>query len=319
MISSPMVAMVSSPIAATPRRDSRMRTGLALVLLLATASSASCHNGDAERSQQEAASSSAERALVRAAFQRARGYIVAAPKLELDEIWVAQQAARLVADDEFAAQLEGKVSSQRESLYFRLLDPKAAPPALPDDASHGLARFFNNLMTPFAEPWERGLQWLRRFVGEDVSGYILTHQLLALEWALALDRTLPRDLDQQRPKLVAKIRSEQQADRGGYSDLYAERAFVLALFGQASVTELREWALVIAGAQQDDASWGNPPITYSYDGQSRTAQRPMHAVVLCAAAMGAYLAVVDTGPLSKAAPSSADMADQPQRGRSARK
>lgn len=59
----------------------------------------------------------------------------------------------------------------------------------------------------------------------------------------------------RRNTLLERIATEQRADTTA-SDLFAERASTLLLYGAPDRTEVRRWVDVLAAAQKPDGTWG---------------------------------------------------------------
>ncbi|MBC8355538.1 MAG: DUF4735 domain-containing protein [Planctomycetes bacterium] len=110
-------------------------------------------------------------------------------------------------------------------------------------------------------------QKLRSFIAEDHSGYILTHQILAMLWAESVGCTPPIEWHARKEELVHRVLHEIEADAGTNLDLFVERLAVVALAGY--VDELRsDWVERILAAQRYDGFWQTPDetITMSFRG-----------------------------------------------------
>ncbi len=97
---------------------------------------------------------------------------------------------------------------------------------------------------------------------------MLTHQFLAIEWARSVGCRVPDAWRERQEELAAEVWAEFASDRR-FSDLFVERAAVVALAGRAR--ELRpDWIEWILDAQRADGCWEAPPETYQIQFRGQT-------------------------------------------------
>ena len=213
-----------------------------------------------------------------------------APAMEPGEAWLLQRLARARPDDAalgaLMARTEQRLAGHRAA---RLLQPDAAPFALPEDPGRGIVRLATYIFAPVGAPAARAAAFIDDFTATPGVGYVLTHQWLVLEWAHGLGLGLPAAVAARRDDLLERIAAEQRAD-SQFSDLFAERAALLLAFGQPSAAAAGGWVEVIAAAQPADGRWVSGRSALAYDGQHATASHPwVHTTGFVAAAMGFYL------------------------------
>jgi hypothetical protein len=117
------------------------------------------------------------------------------------------------------------------------------------------------------EPDEVALERLGAFAAREESGYALCHQLLALGWYEATGRRLTDEIETRRAELLRKLEAEQRAD-STVSDLFAERASTLLLYGAPERIETRRWVNALLEAQQSDGTWLLQPHKLAFDGEA---------------------------------------------------
>jgi len=212
-----------------------------------------------------------------------------APAMEVGEAWFLQQLAAQRDDADLRALVADTERRLATHEAARLLRRDAAPIALPEDPGRGIARLATYVYAPLGEPADRAIGFIDDFTATPATGYVLTHQILVLEWARHVGVALPDAVWQRRDGLLARIAAEQAADTQ-FSDLFAERAAILLAFATPERGEADRWIDVIAPAVQPDGRWLSTRSPIAYDGQQATANHPwVHTTGFVAAATGFYL------------------------------
>ena len=212
-----------------------------------------------------------------------------APAMEIGEAWMIAQLAAERADPplrDLAAATGQRLAGHRAS---RLLRRDAAPLDLPEDPGRGIARLATYIYAPAGHPPERAAAFIDAFTAAPATGYVLTHQLLVLDWAASAGLALPAAVTARRAALLERIAAEQAADTT-FSDLFAERAAILLAFAAPPAAEADRWLAVIAAAAPADGRWVSGRSAIAYDGQTASASHPwVHTTGFVAAAAGYYL------------------------------
>jgi arylsulfatase A-like enzyme len=253
-------------------------------------------------------------ARARATFDAARATLLAAERTEVDAVWFAQLVLRVRPDPELAAWVATHVALHEGEPFHRIIDPGATSRhPLPDEPGHGIARWSNLLLASVEEPEQRALRWLAEYLEPDESGYILTHQLTALVWAEAIGRPLPESLRGKRAHYLARIAAEQARD-AEFSDLWVERAALLAAFGRPDGASLAAAAERIVENHLGNGDFGDGASEIQYDGHTLVADHQReHLRGLAMIVLAHYLAGVEP-PAATPAKLRADMpADLPAR------
>lgn len=238
----------------------------------------------------------------RRAFEAARQWWLAFEEYRVDQTWLLMEMLERRPDP----MLEKKVAKERERLtphsaFSRLLDPEL-PPHRVDPSfempKSGPWRVLLFMGASFVEPEEKGLELLREFMAyRGTEGYALTHQLVMLVQWEHMGRQVPPDMEARRSEVIDAIRREQASD-DTFSDLYAERAMLLAMYGDEECPEeLGNWVDVIVAAQKEDGSWGAPESTVElgsvaeedHENNTVTFRDAGHTAVLAFATLQAYL------------------------------
>jgi hypothetical protein len=206
-------------------------------------------------------------------------------------VWVTQQLLRRHPDERLHALVERSIASLAGQPGGRLISPSAAPVDLPADPTRGLLRFNNYVLAAAGVPRDRALTFLTDLLATDESGYIQTHQLLALLWAEDQGFDLPATLRARTAALLARIEAEQRTSPPHFNDLYAERVALLLAFGAPPRTDAVRWVDVVVAAQQADGRWVDVEgSTVSYDGQTAPAVHEWtHTSAFSIVALGMFL------------------------------
>jgi hypothetical protein len=139
----------------------------------------------------------------------------------------------------------------------------------------------NYSRAPVGAPEDRALAWIDRYTSGVGGNYTLTHQFLYIEWARETGLEVPQSLVDRQRTILERIAAEQARDRR-FSDLYAERVFLLMLYGEPAEDDVRRWIETIVEAQLANGRWDSRG--------SRDAAGTVHTTGLCSAVLMAYLA-----------------------------
>ena len=211
------------------------------------------------------------------------------PDLTVGEVWLLQEIIKLKPDETLQQIVNEKTAALAGHPYLRLIDPTAPLVKLPEDSSAGFSRFYNFMTAPFGFPKERAISLISDFLTTDETGYVLTHQFLALIWAEQTGLELPKNLVGQKQKLLERILQEQLTD-DVFSDLYAERVAVLCHFGKPKPLDAAHWIRTIISAQLQNGSWGLYAENLTFDGRLISG-RPgaAHTIALALLSLRNYL------------------------------
>ncbi|NQV32543.1 MAG: hypothetical protein HQ515_07605, partial [Phycisphaeraceae bacterium] len=155
--------------------------------------------------------------------------------------------------------------------FLQLIDPCAPCVELPVNPGAGLERFYSYMLAPFGTPRERAVSLINDFMAIHSSGYILTHQLLLLQWAEQIGFELPKHMALKKQDLLERILQEQ-LENHPFSDLYAERVAILLYFGHQDPSNAANWVQAIVNAQLQDGNWGIYCETVTFDDESITGE-----------------------------------------------
>ena len=228
------------------------------------------------------------------AFEAARAKTLREPlDGRIDAVWHTDLVLAIRPDPQLQFWADTRRRLQSRHLTYRLVEPSAALTELPEDPGSGLAKWYVYMRAPFGTPRELAARYVAEYLGPELaapeSGYVLTHQLTVLEWSRMTDLPLPEELWERKPVLLARIAEEHAAD-DTFSDLFAERICFLSVYGNPSDEELERSVRIIVEAQTEPGVWAPPPITLSYDGESReTEVEPEHARKMSMVALAEYL------------------------------
>jgi hypothetical protein len=173
---------------------------------------------------------------------------------------------------------------------LRLVDSSQPQPVLPADPGRGLLRFASYVLAPVGQPAFRARSFIEQFISEAGDGYVLTHQILVVAWAREQGLKLPASVVHRNQQLLKALEREHDADTK-FSDLYAERAAILIMYGDPAPEKVAAWIGLIVDAQGDDGTWGAFSQTIVFDGQkvfSRTGE-PSHTQSWALLALASYL------------------------------
>jgi hypothetical protein len=268
----------------------------ALMVIAALACEPSCDESRSEGSPAVVQAPSADEGLpdgVRAAIEardRALNVLTRRSDLKPDEVWVMRRLAKTAKHEGLVSRVAHWTQTLRQERpeKMALLDPAAERRELPDEPGEGIRRFATFLHAAYGHPEDRAQAFIEEFLGEREGTYVTTHQFLVLVWWEESRGSLPPALARHRDPLVHRVLEEQLAD-AEFSDLYAERAFLLGMYGGACAEDLAKWARVIMDAQEQDGLWGDRPWTFSYGGREWQASGATHTATLAVGALQAYV------------------------------
>jgi hypothetical protein len=210
--------------------------------------------------------------------------------LEVSELWVLQKVVEAAGLDT----LKGRIAHWKAGVKrdkpkkLALVDPTAPRPQLPDSPGQGIRRLNAFVTAAYAVPESRAYAFLQEFLQEPADGYALTHQLMCIIWWEDSRGSPPPNMERERERLVERVAEEQRAD-STFSDLFAERAFILGFFGDACVEDMARWARIIIDAQASDGLWGKMTWTFRYADLEFEASGVLHTAVLSIGALQAFL------------------------------
>ena len=211
----------------------------------------------------------------------------------IDAVWHVDLLLGIQPDKQLQWWADQRRRMQSEHLTYRLVEPTAALTELPQDPGSGLDKWGVYMRAPFGTPRELAVRYVSEYLGPEMAQpeteYVLTHQLTTLEWARLTELPLPEELWDRKPVLLSRIAAEHAAD-DQFSDLFAERICFLSVYGNPSDEELERSVRILVDAQVEPGVWAPPPVTLSYDGQSRdTEVEPEHARKMAMVALAEYL------------------------------
>lgn len=211
------------------------------------------------------------------------------PVLSIGEIWALQQILKFSPDKVLRTFLDGQISNSAANRFERLVDSNAPRFRLPDDPGSGFDQLYIYILAAFGRPESRAISFIHDFLSKDEDGYILTHQLLVLEWAKQSGLQIPEELRRKKTYLLDRIYREQTRDRL-FSDLYAERSAILFLYRHPTPEDARKWVLKTLNAQSPDGSWGLHSKEVAYNEQKTTLNfTANHTLALVLLTLGIYL------------------------------
>jgi hypothetical protein len=235
------------------------------------------------------------RARAAEAFEAARTHTLKEPlDGRLDAVWHIDLLVQIRPDPqlEWWANLRRRLLTRHET--YRLIEPTAPLALLPENPGTGIDKWQVYMRAPFGAPQDTAVRYVEEYLGPELaapeSGYILTHQLAVLEWSKMTELPLPAELREREPVLLERIAAEHAAD-DVFSDLFAERIFLLSVYGNPSERELERSVRIIVDAQVEPGVWAPPPVTITYDGEAwETPVEPEHARKMAMIALAEYLA-----------------------------
>jgi hypothetical protein len=227
---------------------------------------------------------------VKTARDRGLAALMSRRELQVGELWVLRWVAQASGHPALETRVQHWTAVARKSSpkKMALLDPAAERSELPAEPGEGLVRFTTFLQAANAEPEARALQFVKEFLDEPGAGYVATHQFFVLVWWEESRGKLPPELFGRRAGLAARVMEEQLAATE-FSDLFAERGFLLGAFGGACVEDLAKWAQVAIDAQEPDGLWGDRSWTLEYAGTVYDVSGIEHTAALAVALLQGYL------------------------------
>jgi hypothetical protein len=211
-------------------------------------------------------------------------------ELRIAEVWGLVQVQRLRPRPQLSVFLSRQSNRLSKDPFQALIIPSSVRFPLPVDPGQGPFKLNNFLLASVGKPPERAIDFLRRFLATPAEGYILTHQFLVLEWAAETGLPLPSDLEQRQHEVMAAIVAEQEKD-SHFSDLYAERAALIILYGRPTRDQTETWCRAILKARSHRGGWGAFKARQTWEGKSATiSTQPSHTRVLSLMALVGYSA-----------------------------
>lgn len=226
------------------------------------------------------------------AFQKAKEALLSDPDaVQIDVIWLLKDLLQTFPDNDLQKLADTRQASLWGHPMMIMLNPTALRIPLPEEPGRGIDRYYTYNKSAFGTPQERAIQYISEFLATKESGYILTHQLLALVWAEESGLELPNQLKERRKDLLKQIHSEQTNEAGiFYMDLYAERAALLLRYGKVPRRDAERWIERLIQMQNKDGNWPGTLAVLHYDGQfGSSLPPPPHTTVLAMTALRNYL------------------------------
>lgn len=186
-------------------------------------------------------------------------------RFNVGDIWALLEILKSAPNRKLRQFVDSKMSSFAGDPFELLINPDAPRVALPVDPGVGLNRLYHYMLALAGFPEKRAISFISDFLSTNESGYILTHQLLVLEWSKQTGLALPDNILLKKNILLERIKQEQLGDES-FSDLYAERVAILLHFGKQEVADVAKWVKTIVEAHLRDGSWGQYSDSLSYDG-----------------------------------------------------
>jgi hypothetical protein len=226
------------------------------------------------------------------AFERGVEALVLRPsECTVGALWAVQQIPRLGQLPALRSYVEAALEHCARRPGAFLLDRDLSHHTLPRKPGKGLARLYSYVLAPMGKPKSRAARFLTDFVSTDETGYVLNHQLLTLVWAGQIGLELPMVPRTRQRELLERIAGEQARDPS-FSDLFAERAAILLLYGLPDAQTAQAWIETIAARQTERGHWEDPRgfSIVSYDGVEGEVAHPVaHTTSLSLLALGVFL------------------------------
>ncbi len=183
------------------------------------------------------------------------------------DIWVLQECSKRRRDAKLRQFVDRALQNFSNHPYAAVIDPNAKPIDLPQDPGKGFKKFTYYCVAPFGQPPERAISFIDSFLETEGQGYVTTHQLAVIIWARQKGLKLPADALNRKEPLLKQIAEEQRLDDRGFTDLYAERAAFVMMYGNPSQEDAAAWVETILNAQQEGGYWYAYKNTIAFDGE----------------------------------------------------
>jgi hypothetical protein len=235
-------------------------------------------------------SNAEKKAVMHAALTRAMTAAITDNEWHQDGIWCLQQLARVWPDAALEQFLHQMIPKFKGHPFERMINPQA--PKFSLKKYHDLNKFLLSVASVYGEPESEAVSNINKLLAVDESsGYLLSHQVAVIEWAKNERLRLPDGVEERKKDLISKLEREQLSDVV-FSDLFAERAFILSLYGQPDSKEMERWVEIILKAQQPDGLWrDNSTSTFFFYGDKVEGfYMSSHTTALAMGALGFYYA-----------------------------
>lgn len=206
-------------------------------------------------------------------------------------LWIMRKLTEYTGDARYGDWVDEMVPlAASNDRALRLVDLSQPKPVLPVDPGRGFVRFGNFVIAPVGQPEFLARRYVLEFISEPGEGYVLTHQIVVIEWAREQGLALPANVEDRKRQMLQALEREQDADPQ-FSDLYAERAAILVMYGDAPPEKMATWAGLIVDAQRNDGTWPQSGQTVLYDGRKSVARKTeaSHTQALSLLALAGYL------------------------------
>ncbi len=171
-----------------------------------------------------------------------------------DQLWFLLQAQQRVNSsrlDKVLDQLRARATNDGMLALVAMQVSKKAPPPTGPTPWQELVTLMRHSVA--CRNGDEPSSELQTFVSEKHEGYVLTHQILAVEWARYVGCSVPDEWYARESELIDYVRAELESDES-FSDLFVERVAVVALAGKPSSLK-GEWLERMLAAQSTDGCW----------------------------------------------------------------
>ena len=178
-------------------------------------------------------------------------------RVSSDELWFLLRAQQQLGSPELRRPLERLyMKSERDGLTA-LLDPSVSEEPTPVEGPEpwqDLIMLMRDSVN--CQQGDEPSQELQVFIAEQHEGYVLTHQILAIQWARYVGCAVPTLWRVREHILADRVEAELRIDEA-FGDLFTERLAVLALAGRADALH-GPWLARLLQAQDPDGCWRAP-------------------------------------------------------------
>ncbi len=231
------------------------------------------------------------------AIERSVDCFALQPSMYSDQLWFLLRAQEHIDHARLGRVLERLRQRPRPDGMTALVNPNAAGAAPPVTGPVPWQELMSLMRQSIAC---RGNQTpsreLQAFVNEQHEGYVLTHQILAMQWARSVGCRVPQTWSARESALAHRVLAELATD-SVFNDLFVERVVSVGKAGHATLLH-RRWLEWILEAQSPDGCWRSPlgkmQIRFrGYTLESTTESvSPLHTSSLAVCALAQYAKLV---------------------------
>jgi len=228
------------------------------------------------------------------AYHRARASMLTEKKINSDVLWVLAQIQSNEPDNGIEIFIATGKKGTRNPHYLPGVFPSEPKIDLPEHTGQGIECYITYVTAPFGQPRDMALYHLANFIAGENSGYVLTHQFLALVFAEQAGLPISKEMRMRKDELHKKIVDEQlQTDSIDCMDLYMERVALILCYGNKKGVDKKRvdpWIQTIIDTQLPDGSWPLSKTTLCYDGATTFLSSPRsHTTALAMLALHSYI------------------------------